>query len=352
MIGRNIRNILQIQDAALGSTSITVDSTGTKTSELRYKPWGEVRYSSSANPGLPTQYTFTGQRSYMDDPTTTAATEGFGLMFYNARWYDPYITQFSQPDTIIPNPGNSLDWNRYSYARYNPLKYTDPSGHNVCDEDGNCYDNNNTWHRAPGASRLSTIDTWKMMIRSKFGVKMKDDKIAWGAANLQTAYGALNAINNKLNGYLRNLVGGATFTLTDGGNKYYGAAHHDGSGVTFHVADSTVEIPMINFLHETAHLLDSRPATRNVFSGSLPDKPSWVVNGFVYEEILLGKIAQPVQSKYIVDKNGKQTESYSPNEYWADAFANYVGDNIDLEQSAGAALAADVANALNPYINP
>lgn len=52
-------------------------------------------------------------------------------MFYNARWYDPYITQFSQPDSIVPDPYNSQDWNRYAYARNNPVKYTDPSGHGV-----------------------------------------------------------------------------------------------------------------------------------------------------------------------------------------------------------------------------
>ena len=34
----------------------------------------------------------------LDDPTTTAS-EGFGLMFYNARWYDPYNSHFTQPDT-------------------------------------------------------------------------------------------------------------------------------------------------------------------------------------------------------------------------------------------------------------
>lgn len=37
--------------------------------------------------------------------------------------------QFSQPDTLIPDPYNPLDWNRYSYARYNPIRYKDPSGH-------------------------------------------------------------------------------------------------------------------------------------------------------------------------------------------------------------------------------
>ena len=44
-----------------------------------------MRSSWSQTPGLLTDYTYTGQRSYMDDPTTSAS-EGFGLMFYNARW--------------------------------------------------------------------------------------------------------------------------------------------------------------------------------------------------------------------------------------------------------------------------
>jgi hypothetical protein len=37
--------------------------------------------------------------------------------------------QWSSPDTLIPDPYNPLDWNRYLYARGNPLRYNDPSGH-------------------------------------------------------------------------------------------------------------------------------------------------------------------------------------------------------------------------------
>ena len=77
----------------LGSTSLTTDANGAKVLELRYKAWGEVRASWTSAPRTTPaykapSYTFTGQFSYMDDPTTTGVAEGFGLMFYNARWYD------------------------------------------------------------------------------------------------------------------------------------------------------------------------------------------------------------------------------------------------------------------------
>ncbi len=113
----------------LGSTSLTTNATGTVVSELRYTAWGEVRYASGTTP---TDYTYTGQFSYTAD---------FGLMYYNARWYDPYLNHMTQPNSIVPDPANPQDWNRYSYARNNPLKYTDPTGHKVCydvDASGKC----------------------------------------------------------------------------------------------------------------------------------------------------------------------------------------------------------------------
>jgi hypothetical protein len=50
-----------------------------------------------------------------------------------ARYYDPDLGYFIQPDTIVPDPGNVLDYNRYGYARFNPLKYNDPTGHQTDD---------------------------------------------------------------------------------------------------------------------------------------------------------------------------------------------------------------------------
>ncbi|MBN4064538.1 RHS repeat-associated core domain-containing protein [Dehalococcoides mccartyi] len=52
-----------------------------------------------------------------------------GLYFYNARYLEPGIGRFISPDSIIPNPSDPRDHNRYTYVRNNPLKYTDPTGH-------------------------------------------------------------------------------------------------------------------------------------------------------------------------------------------------------------------------------
>jgi len=46
-----------------------------------------------------------------------------------ARWYDPALGHFLSPDSIVPEASNGLDYHRYAYVRFNPLKYTDRTGH-------------------------------------------------------------------------------------------------------------------------------------------------------------------------------------------------------------------------------
>ena len=51
-------------------------------------------------------------------------------MYYQARYYNPAIGQFTQPDTHTPPGPPGL--NRHAYTNGNPIAYTDPSGHEEC----------------------------------------------------------------------------------------------------------------------------------------------------------------------------------------------------------------------------
>jgi RHS repeat-associated protein len=100
----------------LGSSTVTLDDGGGVDGELRYYAYGETRASSGSTP---TERTYTGQLRQDD----------LGLDYFNARWYVPSLNRWTQPDTIVPEPGNPQALNRYAYVLGNPLKYTDPSGH-------------------------------------------------------------------------------------------------------------------------------------------------------------------------------------------------------------------------------
>jgi RHS repeat-associated protein len=114
----------------LGSSSTTTDNTGARIGEQKYDAYGKVRSSSGS---LGTSRGYTGQ--YLDAGTG-------GLMYYNARYYNPYLNRWLQPDTIVPNPGNPQDLNRYSYVRNSPLNYTDPSGHDPKNDYGESMNDN------------------------------------------------------------------------------------------------------------------------------------------------------------------------------------------------------------------
>jgi hypothetical protein len=49
----------------------------------------------------------------------------------NGRVYDPLLAMFLSPDNYIQAPDFTQNFNRYSYALGNPLKYIDPSGNYV-----------------------------------------------------------------------------------------------------------------------------------------------------------------------------------------------------------------------------
>jgi RHS repeat-associated protein len=113
-------NLMYFLTDHLGSIVEVFDDTGGIFSEERYLPFGKVR--TDIGPAAQTDFGYIFQRNLPE----------MGLMDYKARFYNPCIMEFQQPDTVGMG-------NRYAYVYNNPINFNDPSGHGVCDEEGNCY---------------------------------------------------------------------------------------------------------------------------------------------------------------------------------------------------------------------
>jgi RHS repeat-associated protein len=84
---------------------------------FEYHPFGQEKYV--LNPTLEFQPSYTDQ--HYDIET--------GLYYYKSRYYDPQLSRFIQPDSIVPDPMNTQAMNRYAYVVNNPVNFIDPSGH-------------------------------------------------------------------------------------------------------------------------------------------------------------------------------------------------------------------------------
>jgi RHS repeat-associated protein len=149
----------------LGSASVSLDGSGAVVAEMRYDAFGATRLSTGTMPG---DRLYTGQ-----------IWAEVGLYYFNARWYSVALGRWTQPDSIVPEPGNPQSLNRFGFVLNNPLRYTDPTGHRECDEAG-CNDVGNQW--AP--------PNWREILQ-KFGVTFDN----WDAKVLDKAlYGIFRAV--------------------------------------------------------------------------------------------------------------------------------------------------------------
>jgi RHS repeat-associated protein len=101
------------QNDHLSSTNLLTNQNGDVVENTTYYPYGEVKSG-----GTQSKYLYTGKQK---DAET-------GLSYYEARYYNPHIGRFAQPDKLLADVYDPQQLNRYAYVRNNPLKYTDPSG--------------------------------------------------------------------------------------------------------------------------------------------------------------------------------------------------------------------------------
>jgi RHS repeat-associated protein len=62
------------------------------------------------------------------------------LVHMNGRVLDSITGRFLSADSYVNEPGNTQDFNRYSYVHNNPLSFTDPSGFAAGNDENNGYE--------------------------------------------------------------------------------------------------------------------------------------------------------------------------------------------------------------------
>jgi RHS repeat-associated protein len=126
----------------LGTKRVTTDPARTMTETCLSLPFGDALNCSGSID--PSEHHFTGKER---DAETGFAS---GNDYFGARYYGSSIGRFMTPDSMPGSLDDPQSWNLYSYVRNNPLKDTDPDGHDVqvCDNNGKCNTISNDAYKA------------------------------------------------------------------------------------------------------------------------------------------------------------------------------------------------------------
>ncbi|WP_250633513.1 RHS repeat-associated core domain-containing protein [Pinirhizobacter soli] len=101
-----------------GTPVAVVDGSSGAVSTMDYRPYGSQTLGQTTDgPG------YTGHVADADS----------GLIYMQARFYDPSAARFASADPVAPSPGNAFSFNRYGYADNNPIAHTDPDGRCIWD---------------------------------------------------------------------------------------------------------------------------------------------------------------------------------------------------------------------------
>lgn len=96
-----------------GTPLATADASGNILTTSDYRPYGsQVLGSPAGGPG------YTG---HVNDPDS-------GLVYMQARYYDPVVGRFLSPDPARMRSGNVDQFGRFSYVANNPVYFVDPTG--------------------------------------------------------------------------------------------------------------------------------------------------------------------------------------------------------------------------------
>jgi RHS repeat-associated protein len=147
---------------ALGSLVAETDASKAVTNRYHYLPYGGAFGNAPDGPGY-----------------TGAVMEPNGLVYMQARYYDPQLGRFLSTDPVDPDPQSGGNFNRYAYADGNPYNKYDPSGRcatsDVPNADGS---SNDDGQACPGQASSSAADNLLDSVDRAFAPLGPDNPIA------------------------------------------------------------------------------------------------------------------------------------------------------------------------------
>ncbi|WP_051943202.1 MULTISPECIES: RHS repeat-associated core domain-containing protein [Luteibacter] len=103
-----------------GTVLAKADASGNILSSADYRPYGtQALGTPEQGPG------YTGHVNDVDS----------GLVYMQARYYDPSVGRFLSADPVGTTAGNALRFGRFTYAITNPVRMVDPNGQQEVDAD-------------------------------------------------------------------------------------------------------------------------------------------------------------------------------------------------------------------------
>lgn len=99
-----------------GTPLAEADANGNITATYDYRPYGVIAMGASPNGA--------GYTGHVNDPDT-------GLVYMQARYYDPVAGRFLSVDPAGPEEGDYFNFARYTYGNNNPIRNIDQDGRQI-----------------------------------------------------------------------------------------------------------------------------------------------------------------------------------------------------------------------------
>ncbi len=236
-----------------GSTVKLTDASGSVTDSFHYDEYGKL-----------TDHTGSSETSFLYNGQYGIMTDGNGLIYMRARYYNPDVHRFVSTDILEGDISDPLSLNRYAYCSNNPITFVDPMGQ-VPEWMTNSW---NSFKQIPSTVSTSCSDTWNNTVPQTIEYLGSDEA--------QEAY--LNTTGAVLGAHV------AAFTMAEGAEAVYLVA--GGTGAVALEAQGTVnpQVPQNVIGHypeyvEMSNKLGAKPFSIpiNIWNKMTPAE-QWIAN--------------------------------------------------------------------------